>query len=117
MTLTPELVVGVTGLVLGVLAWLDKFYARWMTHQRAQSTSKLSEKKTEIELLRDELTKQYDRSQREIGNLYERIGKLESRNESLHEQVIFLERERAWLQAILARNGITIPPMPEDWAK
>jgi hypothetical protein len=48
--------------------------------------------------------------------LRERISKLEMRNDVLNDQVIMLERERAWLQAILAQNNIVIPPMPESWA-
>lgn len=122
MNLSPELIIAFTGLAIGVLGWVDKFYSRWTaTHQAGRRADvavkkiELANRRDELALLRDELEQQKQRYDREIARLTERLGLVEQQNSALHEQVICLERERSWLQFTLAQAGIAVLPMPEDW--
>lgn len=122
MNLTPELIVALSGLIVGVLAWADKFYQRWSatrTESRKAETEikrdELATRRDELTLLRDELAQQSQRASAEIARLTARVATVEQQNRELHDQVLCLERERAWLRFTLAQNGITVPPMPETW--
>lgn len=116
MNPTPELVASVIAGILAALAWLDRFVDKRRTQAEKNKQAYTTERNDELTMLRRELVTQYDRAQSDVNSLRERISKLEIRNDILNDQVILLERERAWLQAILAQNGIKIPDMPESWA-
>jgi hypothetical protein len=116
MTVTPELIASIVAGILAALAWLDRFIDKRRTQAEREKLATATERSDEITLLRRELVTQYDRARTDVDMLRERISKLEMRNDVLNDQVILLERERAWLQAILAQNNIVIPPMPVEWA-
>ena len=116
MNPTPELIASVVAGVLAALAWLDRFIDKRRAQAEKDKQAYTSGRNDELTMLRRELKAQYDRAQIDVNSLRERISRLEARNDILNDQVILLERERAWLQAILAQNNIVIPPMPEGWA-
>lgn len=95
MSLTPELVIAVSGFVTALfVAW---------GQQRA---SRLAARKDEVELLRGEVTRLQDR----VSALEDKNIKLNDENDGLREENRLLKEEVLMLRELLRRNSIPLPP-------
>lgn len=93
MNVDAELIIAASGLIAAIYAAIANY-----------RTSRSVTRRDEMVLLREEVVR-----------LQKRVEELELDRTSLHARLQEMTRENQWLRQILRQNGISIPPVPEDF--
>lgn len=105
MTLTPELIFALSAFITAILAAIGSYIS-------ARQIEKRSSKKEEVDLLREEV----DRLQKRVEALSTENEVWRNRYDAIHDDLLNLRLENAWLKFVLRQGGIDIPPMPDTFS-
>ncbi len=110
MTLTPELIAALTGLLTAVGSII---YTWWNAHNAAEQ-NKRAAKRQESQDTKEQKRDEVALLREEVERLSKRVASVVSENERLQDENAQLTKRVAWLEATLIRHGIEIPPMPKE---
>ncbi len=113
MDLTPELLIAVNVLFTGIVVALVQLYNSRRTAIKEDNDSKRLARKDEVESLRAEVT----RLSQQVEDMSKRNSELRTDNDSLHEDIIYIKQENAWLRQVLMIHQIEVPPMPAQFVQ
>jgi len=120
LNLQPDDLIAIIISIGSLLTALGGVAAGWRNARTAAKRSEVTNKKLaqsvkqdEMDLLRGEVT----RLQERLAANEARFAVYENERVSMRAEIVFLQRENAWMKLCVAKSGISVPPMPEDWAK
>lgn len=112
MTITPELIAAATAVLVSLLSGVDRILERYRNSQKDERAEVRQERAEIINGMRNDLNElktRFNAAEKELEGE-------KTEKEEMRLKIIHLTRENAWLKMVLSSKGITIPPMPEDWA-